>query len=105
LDEDYIARTEDVLALYEKPLSKKEPVICMDEKPVVLHAELRSPRPMRPLGGSYGGDCEYQCRGTANAFYGVEPKAGAAFYQGHGEPLCAPVRRVSARDRRRLSSR
>ena len=32
---------EDVLALYEKPLSEREPVVCMDEKPVVLHADLR----------------------------------------------------------------
>jgi hypothetical protein len=29
---------EDVLALYEKPLSEAEPVVCVDEKPVVLHA-------------------------------------------------------------------
>jgi hypothetical protein len=25
---------EDVLAVYEKPLSSAEPVVCMDEKPV-----------------------------------------------------------------------
>lgn len=36
LDEEYIARMEDVLGLYEKPLSASEPVICIDEKPVVL---------------------------------------------------------------------
>ena len=41
LDGEYIARMEDVLALYEKPLSEEEPVVCMDEKPVVLHADLR----------------------------------------------------------------
>ena len=39
---------EDVLAVYEKPLSEKEPVVCVDEKPVVLHADVRPPRPMRP---------------------------------------------------------
>ena len=38
---------EEVLALYEKPLSEKEPVVCIDEKPVVLHADVRAPRPMR----------------------------------------------------------
>jgi hypothetical protein len=38
---------EDVLAIYEKPLSDKEPVVCVDEKPVVLHADVRPPRPMR----------------------------------------------------------
>jgi hypothetical protein len=69
---------EDVLALYEKPLSEKEPVVCMDEKPVVLHADVRPPRPMRP-GRAARRDCEYQRRGTANAFCGVEPKAGRHF--------------------------
>ena len=43
LDEDYIARMEDVLAVYEKPLSDREPVVCIDQKPVVLHEEVRSP--------------------------------------------------------------
>ncbi len=39
---------EDVLTIYEKPLSEREPVVCVDEKPVVLHADVRPPRPMRP---------------------------------------------------------
>lgn len=69
---------EDVLALYEKPFSEMEPVVCMDEKPVVLHADVRAPRPMRP-GQIARRDCEYQRRGTANAFCGVEPKAGRHF--------------------------
>jgi hypothetical protein len=69
---------KDVLALYEKPLSEKEPVVCMDEKPVVLHADVRPPRAMRP-GRIARRDCEYQRRGTANAFCGVEPKAGRHF--------------------------
>jgi len=69
---------EDVLKLYEEPLSEKEPVVCMDEKPVVLHAEVRPPLPMRP-GRALRRDCEYVRRGTANAFCGVEPKAGRHF--------------------------
>jgi hypothetical protein len=32
---------EDILAVYEKPFSDREPVVCIDEKPVVLHADLR----------------------------------------------------------------
>jgi hypothetical protein len=75
LDGEYIARMEDVLALYEKPLSEEEPVVCVDEKPVVLHADLRPPRPMYP-GRTLRRDSEYERRGTANAFCGVEPKAG-----------------------------
>ena len=66
---------EDVLALYEKSLSEEEPVVCIDEKPVALHADLRPPRPMQP-GRILRQDSEYERRGTANAFCGVEPKAG-----------------------------
>ena len=75
LDQEYLGRMEDVLALYEKPLSETEPVLCIDEKPVVLHADLRPPRPLHP-GRALRRDCEYERRGTANAFCGVEPKAG-----------------------------
>jgi DDE superfamily endonuclease len=75
LDEEYIRRMEDVLAVYEKPLSEREPVVCIDEKPVVLHADLRPPRPLQP-GRTLRRDSEYERRGTANAFCGVEPKAG-----------------------------
>jgi len=78
LDEEYIARMEDVLAIYEKPLSERAPVVCIDEKPVVLHADIRPALPMRP-GRVARPDCEYQRCGTANAFCGVEPKAGQHF--------------------------
>jgi len=39
---------EDVPALDERPLSQTGPVVCGDEKPVVLHADVRPARPMRP---------------------------------------------------------
>ena len=78
LDEEYLRRMEDILALYERPFSQREPVVCIDEKPVVLHADLRPPRPLRP-GRELRRDSEYERRGTANAFCGVEPKAGRHF--------------------------
>jgi DDE superfamily endonuclease len=78
LDEEYIARMEDVLALYEKPLSEKEPVVCLDEKPVVLHADIRPSLPARP-GYLARRDYEYERCGTANVFCCVEPKAGRHF--------------------------
>ena len=78
LNEEYIARMEDVLKIYEKPLSEREPVVCVDEKPVVLHADVRPPRPMRP-GQIARRDSEYERRGTANVFCGVQPKAGRHF--------------------------
>src|SRR5260370_6360594 len=64
---------EDVLALYEKPLSEAEPVVCLDEKPVVLHADVRPLRPMRP--GHVGRrDFEYERRGTDKPFVDGEPR-------------------------------
>jgi transposase len=78
LDEEYIVRMEDVLAVYEKPLSEQEPVVCVDEKPVVLHREIRSPFAMTP-GCVARRDSEYERCGTANLFCGVEPKAGRHF--------------------------
>ncbi len=75
LDDEYIARMEDVLALYEKPYSSAEPVICPDEKPVSLHGDVRPGRTARP-GHIAKRDNEYKRCGTANIFAVVEPKAG-----------------------------
>jgi hypothetical protein len=78
LDEEYIRRMEDVLPVYENPPSEREPVVCIDEKPVVLHADVRPSRPLQP-GRVLRRDSGYERRGTANAFCGVEPKAGRHF--------------------------
>ena len=78
LNEEYIRRMEDVLKLYEKPLSEAEPVVCIDEKPVVLHQDLRAPLAVRP-GRLARRDYEYKRGGTANVFCGVAPKAGRHF--------------------------
>ena len=48
LTAEYIAKMEDVLALYERPYSAQSPVVCLDEKPISLHAEVRPPRPASP---------------------------------------------------------
>jgi len=78
LDEAYIARMEDGLATYERPLEASEPVVCLDEKPVGLHAEVRPPEPAAP-GRIARRDSEYKRCGTANVFCAVEPKAGRHF--------------------------
>src|SRR5579864_9227244 len=78
LDDAYIAQMEDVLALYEKPYQAAEPVVCLDEKPVALHADVRPPRPAQP-GRIAKRDNEYKRCGTANIFAVVEPKAGRHF--------------------------
>ena len=78
LDEEYIARMEVVLGLYEKPFCQRAPVVCIDEKPVVLHADTRSPMAMQP-GRAARRDYEYKRCGTANVFCGIEPQAGRHF--------------------------
>src|SRR6478735_7523543 len=78
LDDAYIAKMEDVLELYERPYNRQEPVICIDEKPITLHADLRPASPAVP-GREARQDNEYERRGTANIFCAVEPKAGRHF--------------------------
>ena len=48
LDEDYIAKMEDVLETYEQPYDPQQPVLCLDEKPVTLHADVRPTSPAQP---------------------------------------------------------
>ena len=78
INDEYIEKMEDVLAVYEKPLSPSEPVVCLDEKPVSLHTEVRPPLPVAP-GEIAKRDSEYKRCGTANVFCAVEPKAGRHF--------------------------
>ena len=39
LTDEYIDNMEDVLEIYERPYDAQEPVVCLDEKPVTLHAD------------------------------------------------------------------
>jgi len=75
LDDAYIAAMEDVLETYEKPYDPAHPLVCLDEKPVTLHAAVRPATPAAP-GREARYDAEYQRKGTANVFCAVEPKAG-----------------------------
>jgi len=79
LDDEYIARMEDVLALYEKPIDPREPVVCLDEKPVQFLANVR-PSSIRE-DGVRRIDYEYRRQGTANVFCAVEPRAGRHFVE------------------------
>lgn len=78
IDDEYKKRMEDVLAVYEKKYDRKEPVVCLDERPLVLHADVRAPEASRP-GKVARRDGEYKRNGTANAFCAVEPKVGRHF--------------------------
>ena len=56
----------------------REPVICLNEKPVTVHADVRLASPVKP-GRKARQDNEYERGGTANIFCAVEPKAGRHF--------------------------
>jgi len=76
LDEEYIERMEGVLATYERPLSYKEPVVCLDERPIQLVKNINSTSRIVQPGKPLRKDYEYERKGTANAFCIVEPKRG-----------------------------
>ena len=78
VNEAYIRQMEDLLELYEKPHNPQEPVVCLDEKPVPLHADVRAPAAAQP-GQPAKQDSEYKRLGTANVFCAVEPLVGRHF--------------------------
>ena len=56
---------EDVLDLYAEEPDPRRPVVCYDERPCVLRADVLTPLPMTP-GRSRRYDYEYERRGTCN---------------------------------------
>ncbi len=70
-----MAAMEDILEVYEGAYDPAHPVVCFDEKPVVLHADVRPTLPVAP-GVPERIDCEYERKGTANLFFLVEPLRG-----------------------------
>jgi len=69
---------EDVLTLYSQSHDPRHPTVCLDEKPVVLHADVRPTLPLAPERPERPErrDDEYERHGTANLFVLVEPLAG-----------------------------
>jgi hypothetical protein len=75
LTEEYRRRMYALLELYARPLSRAEPVICIDEKSLQLIGHSREPLPMTERAIAKH-DYEYERNGTTNMFVAVEPKAG-----------------------------
>lgn len=71
----FVAGMEEVLGVYEQPYNPNVPVVCMDEQPVQLVKEVRTPieatakHPKRM-------DYEYERTGTASLFLFAEPLVG-----------------------------
>ena len=71
IDAEYVARMEDVLALYAEPPDPKRPVVCFDETPRQLIGEARVPVRAEP-GKRARFDYEYVRNGTANVFMFID---------------------------------
>jgi hypothetical protein len=74
-DAEFVAHMEAVLETYEKPYDPEVPVLCMDEQPVQLLKETRSPLPATAQHAKRV-DYEYERAGTAAIFLFAEPLAG-----------------------------
>jgi hypothetical protein len=48
LDRNYIEGIEDIQGGYERPYQADEPVVCLAEKAITLHADVRPLRLMKP---------------------------------------------------------
>lgn len=74
-DAEFAAGMERVLDTYAKPYDAACPVLCMDEQPVQLFRETRTPIPATASHPKRV-DYEYERAGTTNIFMFAEPLAG-----------------------------
>lgn len=74
-DAEFVAHMENVLETYEKPYDAARPVLCMDEQPVQLIKETRTPIAATKKHAKRI-DYEYERAGTASIFMFTEPLAG-----------------------------
>lgn len=71
----FVAAMEDVLSVYSRTYNDKQPVVCMDEKPVQFFDEARKPFMSKTSGIRYE-DNEYIRNGTGCIFLFTEPLNG-----------------------------
>lgn len=74
-DAEFVACMEEVLETYEKTYDPKRPVLCMDEQPVQLVKETRTPIAATKKHAKRV-DYEYERNGTASIFMFAEPLSG-----------------------------
>ena len=75
MDSRFIWNREQVLNVYERRYSSRNPVICFDERPCQLIDDVLVPVPMKP-GREKREDYEYKRRGTCCVLMAIEPKTG-----------------------------
>jgi hypothetical protein len=72
---DFVAAREDVLDLYEEPYDPLRPVVCFDESPKQLIAEVREPLPPES-GAPARYDVEYMRQEMRDLMLIYEPRRG-----------------------------
>jgi hypothetical protein len=75
---------EDVLEIYKLPYDAQRPVICMDEMPKQLLADIQEPTACQ-AGKAARQDYEYVRKGVADLFILFEPLQGKRFLQVTGQ--------------------
>ncbi len=83
-----------------RPDNPQEPVLCVDEKPITLHADVRPASTAIP-GREARRDNEYERRGNADVFCAVKPNAGLHFT--FATPDCSGFNHVEVRPNDRPS--
>jgi len=76
----FVCQMEDVLEVYKLPYDVKRPVLCMDEMPRQLLADMRGPLACQS-GQAARQDYEYQCNGVEDLFMLFEPLQGKHFVE------------------------
>lgn len=71
----FVWRMEDVLDLYAEDFKPWQPVVCFDERPCQLVADVFEPLP-RKAGRAKRVDYQYERHGVCNAFMLFQPLAG-----------------------------
>ena len=71
----FVARMEDILAVYARPFDPARPLVCFDEAGKDLKAHTRAPQPAAP-GHLAREDTEYARHGSRNLFLSYAPHLG-----------------------------
>ena len=74
-DAAFVCQMEQVLEVYQRPYDPRRPVVCMDEQPKQLIAEVTPPLPVAP-DQPQRIDYEYVREGVCNNWMFVEPLGG-----------------------------
>ena len=97
----FVWRMETMLDLYEGPYDPLFPVVCFDERPCQLLAEVRESLPVE-TGRPERRDHEYERRGTAHVSVAFEPLSGwrraSVTERRRGREFAEEVRRLVEED-------